>query len=40
MYSFFKVYYKNKKKGHRDICTIIPAFYMHAVMECKKALLM
>ena len=35
-HSFFKVYYKIKKKGHEDICTIIPAFYMHAVMKCKK----
>ena len=36
MHSFFKVYYKNKKKDHEDICTIIPAFYMHVVMKYKK----
>ena len=36
MHSFFKVCYKIKEKGHEDICSIIPAFYMHAVMKCKK----
>ena len=38
MYSFFKVCYKIKKKGHEDICTIIPDFYMHAVMKWKKTM--
>ena len=23
-------------KGDEDICTIIPGFYMHAIMKCKK----
>ena len=40
MHSFFKVCYKIKSKGHEDICTIVPTFYMHAVMKCKKMMQM
>ena len=36
MHWFFIVCNKIKKKGHEDICIIMPGFYMDAVMKCKK----